>query len=1265
MNQVKSYLHMKRNLFFIFLFCTIYAIGQNKEQTPAKKGLVFDNLVMETPEFYEYISTIESNAAIAEWQNMNKQDKSNPNLLFSTGSYSNNTSYRMESPVINLPGLKDDRERINLYLKEQFELESYYDEGIVYLSDDFGKTWQILSSRSGKSEQRTSVINLTAYAGKAVQLAFELKADEAYSFAGWDIFDASIRHDKLKDTPSFENSFKTTSRALSGNLTSLDAQKFPRFIFANVKVFDGNTAVTNLDESNFFVSETLVDEGITNEVKKDNTFKVYDQTDSVEKPVDIVFLMDNSGSMSNEQNAVYNNVVKFVDSLESKGFAYRLGLCRFGQGANNGNPIYHNNAGWYTDGNTFKKEWKNVNTIDGSREPSWDAMYYSSQKYSFDGAAQKIFIHITDEAVTGNNLQYCNIKDKQLVIDQLKKAGVTLYTLTENGAVFDTDFGDIARATGGRKYNIFDPFNDILKDIEQQIISTYTIRYTPTHPYFDGQQRDVEIKVNYNGNTLSLTGDYTPGSAPIVLRTDSTLKLLEEAQPEIKPVTIEVNVIDDKAPFPTNLKLFYRVASSSNTPKPYKELNMAKKNKSTWSVNIPENDVLAPGIVYYIKATDGQSTTTAPEFINLPGYPWSFAVLPNVPPKVTNKTSVANIEIGDTIDFVAEAFDNTNSLTSVMLYVRESNEINFTGYKMVADAGNNYVINGLTKKTGITEYYFVATDNFGISSFAGSETEPFLIVTDVPWEVTPTTFRNKIILSGFDFSLKPPLWKASITLGNESPVPGDIIGIFYTDTICSAPGNCVYKEICAGYWIWNGPLPLKAEFFAYGDNPATPEKDGFAPGEVFSFKIFSKADKKDYDAELVLKPSSTDFVFKDGGKSSVDTIRAFYPETFFVNKGENLWSSYLIPRNLSFDKIMVNVPHIEQIKDGSGNIWKKGDPANTLKYYAPGYGYEVFMLASAPNNIKINIEGSRVGVYQVVDTLRGNEESTLIGCPYSSPERVDSVFKAYTNNVYSVDKYVNDGKNPVKIESYSPMYNINDWSDKNLNPGEAYYVFALQPEPNFTFPAPSGPYRKSLKASKGNPQYVQSVETYMRVIIPSAESKKLSESGDEIRAYNELGQSIGKTRINSGNGTILIVDGVSMNENAPLDLRVWSSAAKTEKTLDVDWAVGDGVYHNHKTAVTENANVNLTPVNETACIVNTFPNPVKDVLNISLLSKQSQEINIRLIDAQGQMVKNIVSDNLNSGMNRFEINTSDLNSGVYYLSIQHGSNSTVRKIVLE
>jgi len=76
-----------------------------------------------------------------------------------------------------------------------------------------------------------------------------------------------------------------------------------------------------------------------------------------------------------------------------------------------------------------------------------------------------------------------------------------------------------------------------------------------------------------------------------------------------------------------------------------------------------------------------------------------------------------------------------------------------------------------------------------------------------------------------------------------------------------------------------------------------------------------------------------------------------------------------------------------------------------------------------------------------------------------------------------------------------------------------------------------------------------------------------------------------------------------------------------------------------------------------------YPNPVTDVLNIEVNASQSSEMNISVFNIMGQKVmeKNV---SINTGINRPSISTSDLSSGIYFVTVKaNGFDNTMKFIV--
>lgn len=78
----------------------------------------------------------------------------------------------------------------------------------------------------------------------------------------------------------------------------------------------------------------------------------------------------------------------------------------------------------------------------------------------------------------------------------------------------------------------------------------------------------------------------------------------------------------------------------------------------------------------------------------------------------------------------------------------------------------------------------------------------------------------------------------------------------------------------------------------------------------------------------------------------------------------------------------------------------------------------------------------------------------------------------------------------------------------------------------------------------------------------------------------------------------------------------------------------------------------------------TFPNPTTDQLNITLSAEKQDDILFTLVNADGKIVKS-VKRQVSSGVNTVEINTTDLGTGLYYLSISDAKqNSNTRPIMI-
>ena len=242
------------------------------------------------------------------------------------------------------------------------------------------------------------------------------------------------------------------------------------------------------------------------------------------RPVDIVFVLDVTESMQPYIDAVKQNIINFVNDLASNNRDYRLGLVTF--------EDYVVSA--YPDCNC---EYSHKMTSDVHQFIGWvgslhaggggdipedqlDALDYAS-KFPFRPQAQGIVIIVTDAPPHHNgdgseNSQHDaafwdhhqrGVQVTSLTGDKvaaaMQKNGLTLYAVAPPPFIAP-EYEEIVQATHGRLYNIVSEenrFPELVREIGHSIATEYSLTYQTPTPVEDGTKRDVELRVNYNGES--------------------------------------------------------------------------------------------------------------------------------------------------------------------------------------------------------------------------------------------------------------------------------------------------------------------------------------------------------------------------------------------------------------------------------------------------------------------------------------------------------------------------------------------------------------------------------------------------------------------------------------------------------------------------------------------------------------------------------------------------------------------------------------------
>jgi Mg-chelatase subunit ChlD len=239
-----------------------------------------------------------------------------------------------------------------------------------------------------------------------------------------------------------------TDTGLIVTIDSLSAGTFPEVsAFFTVKRQATGQYVTGLAPKNVFVT----DNGI-----KITPSSVRRDTSGGSAQVDIVFVLDVTGSMGNTITNVKNSIIAFTDSLTSRGMSYRLGMVTF---LDQTETVYN----FTTNAATFKG-WVSAQYAHGGGDPpenSLDALD-TACTVGWDPDARHVVAWITDDAY--HEADWATFRTRQQVIAHLLETNIVVYSI--GALLYQTDwYMPIVNATGGKFYNYLGNFLDILVDI--------------------------------------------------------------------------------------------------------------------------------------------------------------------------------------------------------------------------------------------------------------------------------------------------------------------------------------------------------------------------------------------------------------------------------------------------------------------------------------------------------------------------------------------------------------------------------------------------------------------------------------------------------------------------------------------------------------------------------------------------------------------------------------------------------------------------------
>jgi len=183
--------------------------------------------------------------------------------------------------------------------------------------------------------------------------------------------------------------------------------------------------------------------------------------------VNVVFLIDTTGSMDTYINGVKDRAIEFSEILSSKGAAFKLGLIGFGDLNEKEKPSVYN---FTDDVPKFQKQVKNIPRTYGGDIPesSLDALETGIELIKSakgDAEAKNMFILITDAPP---HVPTKSGKSVQDICNMLMSYNITTYVVARKDKE-SVECYDPVTKPNGKYYDLNDKFFDILDSIAMSI----------------------------------------------------------------------------------------------------------------------------------------------------------------------------------------------------------------------------------------------------------------------------------------------------------------------------------------------------------------------------------------------------------------------------------------------------------------------------------------------------------------------------------------------------------------------------------------------------------------------------------------------------------------------------------------------------------------------------------------------------------------------------------------------------------------------------
>lgn len=264
---------------------------------------------------------------------------------------------------------------------------------------------------------------------------------------------------------------------------------------------------------------------------KPKGIKVYNTADDGNThtvPVDLVFLVDNSGSMSEEADVVARDITAWAKKLEASSLSVRFGCVGY-DGAINGAiniTTVDELSTWldrYTgigrtvgfaptsDASTFSSNASSYRTGgNSSNECGVAAARFANDMFSFRSNANRVYVNFTDEPNQPNGYSDFSV---EWIKENWSTSMGTIHTVFSGGSETKREYNYLmSDYTGGTVINTDSSFSGVSLEslpVSDAMQNSYIIRMTNVGDYMDGNVHRLHITVLSSDKSVKTERTYS------------------------------------------------------------------------------------------------------------------------------------------------------------------------------------------------------------------------------------------------------------------------------------------------------------------------------------------------------------------------------------------------------------------------------------------------------------------------------------------------------------------------------------------------------------------------------------------------------------------------------------------------------------------------------------------------------------------------------------------------------------------------------------